>query len=65
MSKAILDAASDSQNLQDELTRKKGNKTDVEHGELFETNSYGLNCKKIFHGALKPWTAKTSKNVIF
>nr|XP_022341810.1 uncharacterized protein LOC111135768 isoform X8 [Crassostrea virginica] len=64
VSKAILDAASDSQNLQDELTRKKGNKTDVEHGELFETNSYGLNCKKIFHGALKPWTAKTSKNIM-
>ena len=59
VSKAIFEAATNSQALQDELMVKKGSKKYVDYAELFETDSYGINCQRIYHGTLRPWTADT------
>ena len=62
-----MNAVKYSKSLQDELRRKNSFKNSADFGELFETNSYGLHCKKIFHGALKMWTPKdkSCENVSF
>lgn len=57
MSKSIWTAAKTGAKLEEELKKKNGHKQRVDHGKLLETGSYGLACKKIFHGALVPWNS--------
>lgn len=67
VSASLFKAVTDGFELQRELKKKNNSKNIANFGELFETKSYGLNCKNIFHGALQAWKGKeqSSRKVNF
>lgn len=67
VSASLFNAVTDGSELQSELKKKNNLKNTAKFGELFETMSYGLNCKNIFHGALQAWKGKeqSSRKVNF